>query len=200
MTARDYLEMIWSLYPKGRAWVREAGGVLETINTVIAQECVYIENRATGLFTEADPRTTTEMLEDWETDYGLPDTCSPLGATIQERRAAVIFLRNFEGSLALSWYKRLAASLGYDVDVWNWRPFVCGTSACGPDFMLGPEAIRYVFKVDIYGSAVYWFECGVSECGDALVYWVEPDELICRISKLAPGYAKVIFDYKEERI
>lgn len=199
MTARDYLELVWSLYPKGRAWVREHGGVLENINGVIAEECARVDARAVNLFEEADPRTTTELLEDWEKEFGLPDECTPLGATVEERRAAVLFKRNFEGSMTLAWYKELARILGYDVDTWNWRPFVCGLSECGPAFMLGPEETRYIWQVDVYGWAAAWFECGVSECYDPLGSWRDADELICRLSKWAPAYSDVIFDYKEER-
>ena len=63
MNLNDYLEMAWSLYPKGLAWIRE-NGVLDKLNTAIAAELLKVEGRINAFLDEADPRTTAEMISD----------------------------------------------------------------------------------------------------------------------------------------
>lgn len=198
MRLNDFLEMIWELYPKGAAWIREPG-LLNKVNTSIAAELEAVNHRTNKLIDEADPRTTFEMLEDWEFNYGLPDECTPLGATLKQRRNSLVAKINFLGDMRPAAYKSIASELNYDVDLVEWRPFICGASECGSIDMIGNEDIRFVWNLDIYGVAQSFFESGVSICGDPLGSWDDADELICRINKQKPSHTKVFYFYKEAR-
>lgn len=199
MKLNDYKEMIWGLFPQGKAWTREKNNILENFITAIAAECVRIDGKVTALHGEADPRTTHELLDNWEKDFGLPDECTPLSSTIQGRRAAVLSVRNQERSLRKQVFLNTAAALGEDIDINEWHPFICGISECGSIDMLGNEDVRFACTITIYGYLVRWFEVGVSVCGNALGSWTDAAELICRINKRKPAHIKIFFDYEEER-
>ena len=88
MKLNDFIEMVWDLYPKGAAaWVREPG-VIDELNASISSELVIVDSRTSKLINEADPRTVSEMLGDWERNYGLPDECTPIGSTVERAETA----------------------------------------------------------------------------------------------------------------
>ena len=41
------------------------------------------------LIDESDPRSTLEMLNDWERAFGLPDSCTDAADTLAERQNAL---------------------------------------------------------------------------------------------------------------
>lgn len=199
MELNSFKEMIWQLYPKGLAWNREQG-LLDSFNESAAAELQKIDERTLALVREADPRKTEELIGDWENDFGLPDECTPLAATLEGRRQAVVAKINLRGCMTPAWYKRLANDLGYDVDLVEWRPFVCGLSQTGaPGDMCGNEDVRCVWSFTIYGATQSFFVAGVSQCGDPLGSWKDAAELICRINKLKPSHTVVYFYYEGVR-
>jgi uncharacterized protein YmfQ (DUF2313 family) len=61
MKLNDFIKMVWDLYPKGAAWVREPG-IIDELNASISSELVIVDSRTSKLINEADPRTVSEML------------------------------------------------------------------------------------------------------------------------------------------
>ena len=90
--------------------VLRSGGRLSLLLLGVAQEFVRLEDRALTLVDEADPRTTTEMLSDWETTAGLPDPCHGLGATVEARRAELVARLTALGSCSRAFYIGIAAT------------------------------------------------------------------------------------------
>lgn len=195
MNLNDYKEMVWALYPKGLAWIRE-NGVLDKLNTAIAAELLKLEGRINTCLDEADPRTTAEMISDWERVWGLPDECSPLGATLQERRTAIISKMLISGGMPPIFYQRLIESMGYDVDdLIEWKPLVIGERLT-TGTMTDPDPMtRFNWGWGIRGFSANMFECGVSQCYDPLGDWSDATELVCRINKLKPAHTAVIFNF-----
>ena len=199
MNHNDYLEMIWALYPKGLAWIRE-NGTLNKINAAVADELVKVDGRIQALLNEADPRKTAEMITDWERVWGLPDECTPLGSTMQERRAAIISKIIMAGRMSPAFYQALIKEMGYDADdLIEWKPLVIGeTITTGT--MTDPDPLtRFCWGWAVYGLSSNMFECGVSECLDPLGDWSEGAELLCRMNKLKPAHTQVIFNFEEAR-
>lgn len=199
MNLTDYKEMIWGLFPQGKAWTREKNNALEDFISAISEECVRIDGKSVALHSEADPRTALELLGDWEKDFGLPDECTPLAGTTRGRRAAVMAVRNQERALHKQVFINSATAIGEDIEIYEWQPFVCGISECGSPHMIGGEEIRFTCTITVYGYPVHWFEAGISVCGDSLGAWTDAAELICRINKIKPAHIKIFFDYEEER-
>jgi uncharacterized protein YmfQ (DUF2313 family) len=74
----DYAFSYNTLLPQGIAWPRWSS-VLQTAINGITEIYGFIDGRAADLLEiETDPRVAHEMLPDWETAFGLPDTCIPI--------------------------------------------------------------------------------------------------------------------------
>ena len=72
-TATEFTKSLHDLLPNGRAWSREPGRRHSRLLAGIADELVRVQNRAGALIEEADPRTTSNLLPDWERVTGLPE-------------------------------------------------------------------------------------------------------------------------------
>lgn len=91
MTATDYRDQLLNLFPRGRAWARDITSTLAMLCHAIGDEFARLDQRAEDLLEEYDPRTTTELIGEWESALGQPDGCSnTANPTITERRAAVV--------------------------------------------------------------------------------------------------------------
>lgn len=75
-----------ALLPPGKLW-RMVASTLADFLLACAQELARVDARADALIEEADPRTTTELLPDFELDLGLIAS-----GTLADRRARVIAL------------------------------------------------------------------------------------------------------------
>src|SRR4051812_28592617 len=85
-----YTKLLKRLLPPGRAWVASDGGHLSGLFSGLAEELSRAHVRGLALIEEMDPRTTFELLEDWERICGLPDACTGLGTTLQDRRNQIV--------------------------------------------------------------------------------------------------------------
>ncbi|HRD47444.1 MAG TPA: DUF2313 domain-containing protein, partial [Caulobacter sp.] len=88
-TAAQYLEQLQALLPPGAAWARDSEASLTKLLAGLAEEFARVEGRGLALAEEADPRTATELLGEWEAAFGLPDTCAVTPATIDGRQLAL---------------------------------------------------------------------------------------------------------------
>lgn len=195
-TTAQYLALLQNLLPPGAAWPREDDADLTKILTAMADEFARIHCRALELFEEADPRTTLELLGDWERVLGLPDDCTAAADTIQERRSAVLQRLTSLGGQSVAYFIGVAEALGYDgVEIEEYRPFECGASECG-DPLNGPSSVRHEWRVAVPDPRVTDFRCGESECGDPLGDIDRADDLECLLTRLKPAHTDLIFSYE----
>ena len=82
----QYLMLLKSLLPRGKAWSKDTSSILSQFLTAVADEFVRLEGAALSLLDERDTRLTSDLLTDHEYDLGLPDECSSLSDSIAERR------------------------------------------------------------------------------------------------------------------
>lgn len=196
MTDEDYLRQLQALLPPGRAWPRTNDATLTKLLRAMAKELARVDQRVADLIDESDPRTTREMLADWERVCGLPDTCSAsVATTLQERRAAVEAKLTARGGQSKAYYTALAAKLGYAIEIDNFRPFICGISRCGQVLNGGPR-VRYQWRVRVLGPRYTAFRTGASQCGDLLGKVTRADDLECKLQRLKPGYSRLIVSYE----
>lgn len=194
--AESYLSQLQSLLPPGAAWAREPDAVLTRLLAALAAEYGRVDSRAVGLVAEADPRSTRELLADWERVCGLPDSCSSgIATTLQERRATVVSRLTATGGQSIAYFEALIESLGYEAEIEEFRPFVCGLGHCG-DTLNGPDTVRHVWAVRILGPRVTRFECGVSQAGDSLCKISRAEDLECLLRRLRPAQTILIFSYE----
>lgn len=202
-----YLQMLQSLLPEGQAWNRERDSNTTALLTVSASELSKIHQRADDLIIESDPRSTLEALTDWEDEAGLPDTCTGAEDTIQERRKSLVNRITSEGGQSLGYFVQIAESLGYEITIEEFRPFVCGQSQCGLGQMTEGQItttygitdqadIRLNWRVTVIGSRVTWFQCGVSELGkDPLAKITNAADLECVLRQIKPAHTNLIVAY-----
>ena len=200
--ADAYAAQLGALLPQGRAWSRVPGSNLGKLLAGIAQELARIDARGSDLINEADPRTTLELLSDWEAMAGLPDTCFGQPDNIPERQVALTSRLTGLGGQSPAYFVELAATLGYVVEIEEFSPFRCGDSCGKPCY---DDAWAHVWRVnilplsfDLPEDQFYFaqFRCGDS-CGKPLRGWGAIN-LECLINRYKPGHTTVLFSYEVE--
>lgn len=127
MTAADYTGMLRALLPPGAAWNMEAGDTRLDMLAALAEEFARLDARADELLIEADPRTSTELLPEWEAFLGL--TAS---GTVAERQGAVVALLIAQREQTAAFYIELAAAMGIPITITkDWVAFRVGASGAG---------------------------------------------------------------------
>lgn len=187
-----YKSLLKKLLPKGRAWTAEEGSWLDKLLEALAVELTRIEDRARNLIEEADPRTTTELLEDWEEFVRIPDECQDKASTVPARRTDVVRKLTNRGGSSLGYFKQLATSAGYTVIVRNAHPFRMGRNRMG-DFMNGDDWISW-FVIEAPALDVNPFLMGSSVMGEPLRTF-RNEILECIVRRAMHAHVDVFFDY-----
>lgn len=199
-SAIAYQAQLAALLPHGRAWPRDDDSVLMRLMHAKAEELARIDGRASDLLEEIDPRTTLELLDDWERVAGLPDGCIAAPDSIAERRAAVQSRITGMGGQTRDYFVRLAATLGFAITIDEFQPFRVGAGRVGD--LLYSEAWAHVWRVNVQppaiddggGLSIRYFRVGESRVGERLVGFGSLD-LECIIRRAAPAHSIVIFAY-----
>lgn len=195
----QYRDAILKLFPKGKVWFAEPGSLLYSLAWGAGDELARLQARALQLIEEADPRTTQEMLADWQRAMGLPDSCCPPGQSSAQQRFEVIV--RFKGGYGNSpqAFINIAADLGFTVMVTPWfAPFQVGSgyaTNCKVGGALTNGDWRYAFKINgQLNGVVSHFQVGRNVVGDRLASWGNT-QLECKISQAAPAHSIVVFAY-----
>lgn len=190
-TVGEYLRQLQALLPQGMAWPRGGESVLTALLTGFSGGLARNHNRGVDLLDEADPRTAIEALGDWERICGLPSDClAGVDQTIQERRNAVVGRLNARGGQSRAFFISLAADLGFEVGITEYRPFTC-ESEC--EDQVGAEEWRFLWQVDAPETTIRDLSCE-SPCSEPLRSW-RNELLECAISGLRPAHTTVVFSY-----
>lgn len=198
-SAEAYKAQLAALLPQGRAWPRDDGTDLMKLMHAKAEELARIDGRVSDLLEEVDPRTTLELLDEWERIAGLPDACIAAPDSIAERRAAIQSRITAIGGQTTEYFVALAATLGFAVTITEFRPFRIGTRV---NERLYGEDWAHVWRVNVQppaiddgqGLTVRYFRVGESRVGERLVGFGSLD-LECIIRRAAPAQSIVIFAY-----
>lgn len=192
MTSADYLAQLQALLPQGFAWPRQADAALTKLLLAWAAELARIDGRAGDLIEEADPRTTYELLADWERVAGLPDPCSPAAASIEERRLSLVQRLTMLGSASRQYFIDLAAALGYPgASVTEYRPFTC-VSEC-EDSLNPPPDWPHTWRLNLPETRITPMTC-TSACDASLRSWGD-FTIECVVRRLRPAQTHVLFAY-----
>lgn len=190
MDRAAYAEQLFSLLPTGAAWPREEGTVLSGIVGVMAGEFARLDERAMALIDEGDPSKTEEALPDHERVAGLPDPCAGDVQTIEGRRERLLQKLFMRGGQSRPYLIALAAALGYEISITEFRPFTC-ESAC--DAPLYDPSWHFVFRVNAPEVTVRQASCN-SGCDEPLQSWGN-DVLECAIRNHTHSHLHALFGY-----
>lgn len=192
LSVENYVQQLQSLLLLGKAWTRNVDSVLTNLLKGIAKEFARIDARADDLLRESDPRTTSELIEDWERVADLPDPCVTVAQTLEQRRVALTSKLTMQGGQSRKYFINLAASMGYpNATIDEYRPMNCNDD-CNDALYSADD--RYFWTINLPStSGIFVMNCN-STCNDALQAW--GDEAIeCRINKYKPAHTTAIFAY-----
>jgi uncharacterized protein YmfQ (DUF2313 family) len=152
-----------------------------------------VDSAANALYDEADPRTTTLLLPDWERVAGLPDICvDGADQTLQERRAWLVSRLTARGGQSRAWFISLAASLGYAITIDEYHPSMAGLLRAGEQ-VAGMVAWT-CWVVHMPAAPTYWFRAGGSTAGEALGH-ITASYIECLFKRYKPAHTTVFFSY-----
>lgn len=190
-TTEQYLTLLQNLLPTGAAWSREPDSTLTQVLTVIAGAMAKAHNRAADLLDELDPRTTLELLTDWERVCDLPDSGAALGETIAARRGAVVARLTATGGQNAAYFVALAASLGFEVEIIEYRMRLHGRRRHGTRY--GGREMQFVWAVrPVNGTFRRPRRLRRGYHGEAYSLW-QFAELVALFQKLKPAHSTVLF-------
>ncbi len=194
--AADYTNQMNQLMPTGLAWSRVRGSANERLLEGMAEEPARVEARAIYLvLKEFFAQSTRELLPEWEEEYGLPDECTTLGVTYEERIENLLRKIRTIGGQSIPYFISVAKALGIDITIDEFRPFRVGRNRVG-DRLYGLEWL-FVWRVTMPVTKTYRFRVGRNSVGDRFRYWRRNEILECIINKLKPAHTYVIFAYIE---
>lgn len=190
MTTDDYLAQLQALLPQGPAWPRDSGATLTKLLQAMADELARIDGRAAQLIEESDPRTTAELLADWERVAGLPDSCVTAAQATAQRRAALHAKLTTLGGQSVAYFIALAASLGYTVTI---TEFEQHTVVDDVEHPLYSHPWQFAWQVNAPQDTVGTLSV-TDTVADPLAWW--GNELLeCVVNRLKPAHTHVLFAY-----
>jgi uncharacterized protein YmfQ (DUF2313 family) len=195
MTAEQYRAQLLALAPPGTALPKELDSVFAELLMAMADEQARVDSRADDVLAELDPRTSMELLTDWERVCELPGKCSRSSETIQERREAVHLVITAQGGQTPAYYEEAAATMGVAATVEEFRPFRVGSSTAGDP--LSNEPWTHAWRMRGPEETIKPFIAGGGAAGDSLAKWGN-EMFECHISRLAPAHTIVTFAYGAE--
>lgn len=193
LTAADYLAQLQGLLPPGPAWPSDPDAILTHLLQALADEAARVDNRAVQLIEEADPRTTSELLADWERVAGLPDPCVVAAGVTQstaQRRAALLARLTTLGGQSAAYFIALAAALGYAVTI---TEFHLHDVLDDIDYPLYAAPWQFAWQVNAALNSVFELTV-IDTVDDALAAWSNV-ALECVINRFKPAQTLALFSY-----
>jgi uncharacterized protein YmfQ (DUF2313 family) len=189
LTSADYARLIEDLTPKGPAWTEDK------VRAIWGEELARLDARIWTLVKEADPRTTSELLADWERVLGLPDECmASLPLSLNERRLIAWQRITERGGQSRAYFIDLAARFGEPgVTITEFRQMTCNDDCNDALCSLADE---FVWRVNFPHPAenVRPMNCN-DDCNDALQMFTAA-LAECPIDERKPAHTTVIFSYQ----
>lgn len=191
VTVEDYRSQILSVLPPGPAWSRESDSVLVQMLHGFADSLTRLHNRALELVQESDPRTTQELLLDFERVAGLPEEGVDQPSIDTDRRDALVEKLTRVGRQDCAYFIEVAKKLGYTIAIREFKPFTVGSSS--GDEIYGDEW-QFVWEVQSPQETITFELVSGASSGDPLRSW--GNSLLEQVlNKLKPAHTTILFTY-----
>ena len=188
----EFLQRFSDLPPPGRAFSRDPDTVQAQVFTPPSTALANLHAGAMLLLEqEADPRYTVQLLPEWETDYGLPDPCTPANSSIPQRRAALLAKIAAQGGQSPAYFVAVAAAMGYTITITEGQPSRFGSRFGMP---LAGSGLQFVWIVNVPAITVRYFQLGSSAFGERFAT-ASATDLQCRLNNLKPAHTTLIFNF-----
>lgn len=203
-TGTGLLEPMLSLLPRGAAWRTDEmadadhNSMLHRFWRAVADPVADFYTKAWGTMLEGTTGTIVDSLEDWEAEFGLPDPCVNKELSLAQRMGLLRAKVLTPGGQSIPYFVCLAKSIGYDVEIREYRAFRTGLSRCGSvSDMVCAINIEFFWQVRASLPSVKWFHTGgpartgIDRLGELGRY---PD-LECLMDKWKPAHTEIAFRY-----
>lgn len=192
MDSSEYRDQLLKLLPPGRAWSRALASTFARLLHAGGDELARVEARGLELIEEFDPRTTAELLTQWENLTGLPDPAVGEGGTIQARRDLVVAVLTEPGGQHVEDYIRAALAVGFVVTVTEFIPARVGAARVG-DPIYG-QAWSFALEINAPLETIQYAVVGGAAAGDPLAWWGN-EILEAAIARMQQAHVTVFFTY-----
>lgn len=187
----DFQQAGLGLLPPGQAWQRDLTSVLaKTIGAIADVLAMFHRDASTIVDQELYPPTAAALLPDFETDFGLPDLCTPQPQTSEQRTAALLARITDLGNLSRPKFIALAAALGFTVTITEFSPMTCEDTCIDP---VRDESWRFAWQVNAPATTYSVLTCE-GECTSPLRSWGNA-QLECVIRRNNRPSRIVLFSY-----
>lgn len=194
----DYRGMLQSLLPPGAIWQAAPGSLQLGVLSAWAEEFTRIDGRAADLVAESRPETTATLLEEWESEFGLPEPCDTRTELSTEARVARLVAKFYYRAITgpQKWHA-LAAGYGATVALSVGYPSYAGVLRAGRA-LTGRQG-RHIWRVRILtpGVVVTRFVTGRSRAGHLLGAWPR-SPLECALRQRNPAHLYLVVAYTED--
>lgn len=192
MDAHAYARQLQQLLPRGAVWWLESSTTLSKFLLGLSDELARVDGRGVTLIDEWDPRTTFELLGDWERVYGLPDPCVGTDPSIVQRRASLVAKVIGIGGQTPAYFIAVAAALGFSITITEFSPHTVDDDVEAP--IVGDDW-AYAWLVTAPLNTVG--ELTVEETVDDPLSWWTNLVLECVLQALKPAHTQIVFQFGE---
>ena len=193
LTPDDYEGQALALLPPGPAWPRSPEAPPGQLAAGWGYSLARLDAAVMNLIEEADPRTTYELLTDYERVAGLPDLCELAFGGEQEsgqRRDALLARLTSVGGQTPAYIVAVAAAMGYDITITEFHEHTVDDDI---DYPLTDEDWVFAFEVNALGTTVNDFTVD-GNVDDPLAYWGNAI-LECVLDRIKPAHTIVVYSY-----
>ncbi|WP_338662638.1 putative phage tail protein [Pararoseomonas sp. SCSIO 73927] len=191
-TEADHLVALQALMPRGPIWPRAIGTGQETVARGLVPSITRLCARARALVTGAFPATALQMLPEWEAALRLPDACTGMPDTLQQRRLQVTTRLAAQGGQSRRYFIGQAAQLGFSVRIEEFR--VARADELEADEAVNDPVWAHAWRVHAPSSSPTDFVAEQSAADEPLSAWGNTP-LECRLQGIRPGHTTLIFAY-----
>lgn len=190
----EYAEQLAALLPRGTLWdsLRQVDTLSYALLLGLAEELARVDGRAEQLIAETDPREVLDLLTEWEAFVGLPDACSPLGVTLQQRREALHARLTAEGGQSRADFIALAERLGFaGATITEYEPHTVDADVDAP---LYGDDWRLAWQLSAPQAELRAFTV-MSTVDESLGEQAPTARLECAINRTKPAHTIALFEY-----
>ncbi|MFV1975493.1 MAG: putative phage tail protein [Candidatus Scalindua sp.] len=153
-SALNYLRLLQSLIPLGKAWNRDEDSVLTEFLYAHADELSLIDGRSDDLITERDVRNTVELLLNHESELDMPGEYLDLPGTVAERKTDLLEKLTRLGQHDKTYLIAFAADLGYTITIIEYSPFWSGVGVSGDPCGDQQNIFHWTINTSIHGISL----------------------------------------------
>lgn len=170
------------------------GSVLRKILIGLASEWLNFRNKINEVANEYNLQNTTNLIQEWESFVGIPDSCIEVASTLEQRRLNILLKLSGINATTAKQFKKIALILGFDIGVSN-----------GVDTSTFPLQLPFLLISEASApfTIVITLPASLQPAGFPLTLPFilteqTPAILNCLFNKLKPANTQLFFRYSEQ--